>query len=120
MCKVYTGYCGTSEIEHGLCTCTVDNPLAKAPYRRTNHALSPTCTTIHRYPIFSARYSILCKVYTGYHGTSGIEHGLCACTVDNRLAKARGLSLRTGAQTMLYLSLVPQSTDTQSLAEDTQ
>ena len=31
--------------------------------------------------------------------------GLCTCTVDNPLAKARGLSLRTGAQTMLYLSL---------------
>ena len=44
------------------------------------------------------------KVYTGYHGTSEIEHGLCACTVDNPLAKALGLSLRTGAQTMLYLS----------------
>ena len=50
MCKVYTGYCGTSEIEHGLCACTVDNPRAKAssgiisPYRRTNHALSLTCT----------------------------------------------------------------------------
>ena len=47
----------------------------------------------------------MCKVYTGYCGTSEIEHGLCACTVDNPLAKARGLSLRTGAQTMLYLSL---------------
>ena len=46
----------------------------------------------------------MCKVYTGYCGTSEIEHGLCACTVDNPLAKARGLSLRTGAQTMLYLS----------------
>ena len=31
----------------------------------------------------------MCKVYTGYHGTSEIEHGLCACTVDNPLAKAR-------------------------------
>ena len=41
----------------------------------------------------------MCKVCTGYHGTSEIEHGLCACTVDNPLAKARGLSLRTGAQT---------------------
>ena len=51
------------------------------------------------------RYSVLCKVYTRYCGTSVIEHGLCACTVDNPLAKARGLSLRTGAQTMLYLSL---------------
>ena len=48
----------------------------------------------------------MCKVYTGYCGTSEIEHGLCACMVDNPLAKARGLSLRTGAQTMLYLSLV--------------
>ena len=28
MCKVYTGYRSTSEIEHGLCACTVDNPLA--------------------------------------------------------------------------------------------
>ena len=46
----------------------------------------------------------MCKVYTDYCGTSEIEHGLCACTVDNLLAKARGLSLRKGAQTMLYLS----------------
>ena len=65
-----------------------------------------TCTTIHRYPIFSTRYSVTCNVYNGYHGTSEIEHGLCACTVDNPLAKARRLSLRTGAQTMLYLSLM--------------
>ena len=43
----------------------------------------------------------MCKVYSGYHGTSEIEHGLCT----SPLAKARGLSLRTGAQTMLYLSL---------------
>ena len=49
----------------------------------------------------------MCKVYTGYCGTSEIEHGLCACTVDNPLAKARGLSLRTGAQPMLYLPLMP-------------
>ena len=42
MCKDYTGYCGTSEIEHGLCASTVDNPLAKA--RGTNHALSLTCS----------------------------------------------------------------------------
>ena len=48
----------------------------------------------------------MCKVYTGYRGTSEIEHGLCVCTVANPLAKARGLSLRTGAQTMLYLSLI--------------
>ena len=46
----------------------------------------------------------MCQVSTGYHGTSEIEHGLCACAVDNPLAKARGLSLRTSAQTTFYLS----------------
>ena len=35
-----------------------------------------------------------------------MEHGLCARTVNVPLAKAWGLSLRTGAQTMLYLSLI--------------
>ena len=63
-----------------------------------------SCIIIHTYPIFRMRYSVMCKVYPGYHDTSEIEHGLCVCTVDNPLAKARGLSLRTGAQTMLYLS----------------
>ena len=58
------------------------------------------CATIHG----STRYLVMCKVYTGYHGTSEIEHGLCTCTVDNSLAKTRGLSLRTGTQTMLYLT----------------
>ena len=62
------------------------------------------CTKIHRNPIFSTRYSVMRAVYTGYHGTSETELGLYSCTVDNPLAKARGLSLRTGAQTMLYLS----------------
>ena len=62
-----------------------------------------SCTTFHRYPILSTRYSVMCKVYTGDCGTSETEHGLCACTVDNPLAKARGLSLRTCAQPMLYL-----------------
>ena len=73
---------------------------------RAVHSVYRACTTIPRYPIFNTRYSVMCKVYTEYNGTSEIEHGLCACTVFNPLAKARGLSLRTGAQTMLYLSLV--------------
>ena len=30
MCKVYTGYCGISEIEHGLCAGTVDNLSVQA------------------------------------------------------------------------------------------
>ena len=46
MCKVYTGYHGTNEIQHGLCACAVDNPLAKAPYRRTNNALFLTCVQL--------------------------------------------------------------------------
>ena len=41
------------------------------------------------YQILSMRYSVMCKVYTEYHGTSEIEHGLCTCTADNPLAKAR-------------------------------
>ena len=60
---------------------------------------------IHRFPVLSTRCSVMCKVYTGYHDTSEMENDLCACVVDNPLAKARGLSLRTGAQTVLYLSL---------------
>ena len=47
----------------------------------------------------------MCKVYTGYCVTNEIKHGFCACTFDNPLAKARGLPIRTGAQTVLYLSL---------------
>ena len=54
------------------------------------------------------------KVYTGYHGTPEIEHGMCACTVDNPLAKARGLSLRIGAHTMLYLSLIEKAVPKQA------
>ena len=69
-------------------------------------SIGGSCTTFHRYPIFNMRYSVMCKVYTGYCGTSEIEHGLCACTVDNPLAKARVLSLRTGTQPMLYLPLI--------------
>ena len=38
---------------------------------------------VHRYPIFSTRYPVMCKVYTEYHDTSEIKHGLCACTADN-------------------------------------
>ena len=53
----------------------------------------------------------MCKVYIGYCVTSEIEHGLCACTTDNPLAKARGLSLRTGAQPMLYHPLIPMNCD---------
>ena len=79
-----------------------------------------TCTTFYRYPIFSTRYSVMCKVYTSYCGTSEIEHGLCACTVDNPLAKARGLSLRTGAQPMLYLPLNARIILTQMLSKSIQ
>ena len=33
--------------------------------------------------IFSTRYPVMCKVYTGYLSTSKTEHGLSACMVDN-------------------------------------
>ena len=67
---------------------------------RYSKSLSPTASTTnrlrenvtflyHRYPIFSARLSVTCKSYTRYQGASEIERGLCACTVDNPLAKAR-------------------------------
>ena len=103
MCKVYTGYCGTSEIEHGLCACTEAKARGLSLRTGAQTMLYLTCTTIHRYPSLSQRYSVFCKAYTGLCGTSEIEHGSCACTVDNPFTKARGLSLRTGAQTMLYL-----------------
>ena len=38
------------------------------------------------------------------HDTSEIEHGVSACTVGSPLIKAPGLYLRTGGQTLLYLS----------------
>ena len=61
--------------------------------------------------IFSTRYLVTCKIYTGYHGVCEVELDLSACTVDNPLAKARGLSLRTDVQTMLYLLFImPPST----------
>ena len=47
----------------------------------------------------------MCMVYTRYHGTSEIYHGMWACTIDNSLAKACGLPLRLGTQNMLYFSL---------------
>ena len=74
------------------------------------------CTTIHRYPIFSTRYSVMGKIYTRYQNTSEIEHGLCAYVVDNPLTTARGVSLRTGAQTNLPLTGRPiEHTDQESL-----
>ena len=42
-----------------------------------NEVVNIHCTIIHRYQIFSPRYSVVCKVYTGYHGASEKEHGLC-------------------------------------------
>ena len=62
--------------------------LHKIFFKHHYQTYSP-CTTFHRYQIFSTRSSVICKVYIGYHGTSEIEHGLCACTVDNPPAKAR-------------------------------
>ena len=48
----------------------------------------------------------LFKVYTGYRGTSEIEHGLCACTVDNPSLKF-GDYLSVQAHKPCSISLVP-------------
>ena len=58
----------------------------------------------HSPQTFSTTYPLTWKVYTEYYDIRELEHGSSACTVDNPLAKARGLFLRTGRQTMLYLS----------------
>ena len=93
---------------HFLCL-VLSQPMGKKNFPaplNIEQTLSHSCTTIYRYPNFSTRYSVMCKVYTGYHGTSEIEHDLCACTVNNPLAKAWEFSVRTGAQSMLYMYLV--------------
>ena len=48
----------------------------------------------------------MCKVYIGYCGTNEIEHGLCAKTVDNPRAKARGLSPRKKVKVKVSHSLI--------------
>ena len=64
---------------------TESDQAVRAVHTCNSWLLLFSCTTIHRYLLFSTRYSVMCKVYTGYHGTSEIEHGLCVCTVDNPL-----------------------------------
>ena len=48
--------------------------------------------------IFSTRYRVTLKVYTGYHAKSKTEPVCPPVFVDNPLGKARGLSLRTDGQ----------------------
>ena len=50
---------------------------------------------------FSTKYFILNKVYTYEGGIKQLFHGLYTCTGKNSLAKARGLSPRTGGQTVV-------------------
>ena len=78
--------------------CPVDNPLADArelSLRTGAQTLSLTCITIHRYPAFSTRYSVMCKVYTRYryHGTSETEHGFSSLwSIIHSLVLVRYLS----------------------------
>ena len=51
----------------------------------------------------STKYVVLSKVYTNEGGVKLLNRGLSACTGDNPLAKARGLSPRTGGQNMVRL-----------------
>ena len=50
---------------------------------------------------YSVKKFILSKVYTDEGGVKYLYPDLSACTGDNPLAKARGLSPRTGGQTMV-------------------
>ena len=50
---------------------------------------------------FSTKYFILSKVYTDESGIKYLYCSLSACTGDNPLAKARGLSPRKSGQTMV-------------------
>ena len=66
--------------------------------------VNPNCTTFNRYPIFSTRYSVTCKVFAGYCGTSEIEHGLCVCTVDYPLVYLKTESLKKIAEQFIRSS----------------
>ena len=54
-----------------LTICAVDlSSTVESSRVDENLIVTITCTTIYRYPIFSTKYSVMCKVYTGYCGTS--------------------------------------------------
>ena len=61
MCKVYTGYYGTSEIEHGSCACTVDNPELKLGDYLSVQADKP-CSISHLTRVIAGLSSLVRKL----------------------------------------------------------
>ena len=57
--------------------------------------------TISSVWFLSTKYFILSKFYTDEGGMIYLYHGLSACTEDNPHSTARGLSPRTGGQTVV-------------------
>ena len=53
-------------------------------------------------PMLYIKYLAIHKVQMHAGARRKLLYGLCICTSDNPLAKARGLSSRTDAQTMQY------------------
>ena len=67
MCKIYTEYHDTREIEHGLCACTVDNPLAKA--------LSRTCSSrVYRSVVEGAAGFLLVQACSSHQAVGYYDH----------------------------------------------
>ena len=49
----------------------------------------------------SRKYLVMCKIHTDVGGIKKVIQYLPTCTLDNPLAKARGLSPRIGGQAMV-------------------
>ena len=65
-----------------------------------SHVLKPPLPEM---VIFSMKNFMLSKVFTDKDGIKKLFNNLSACVGDNPLAKAIGLSPRTGRQTMVYV-----------------
>ena len=57
--------------------------------------------TISSVWFLSTKYFILSKFYTDEGGMINLHHGLSGCTIDNPRSTVRGLSPRTGGQTVV-------------------
>ena len=68
--------------------------------------LTPVISHLLQSVNFSMKYFANCEVYTGECGIQKLYHSLSACTVDNPLAKACGLSPRTCAHYYVSRNLI--------------
>ena len=82
--------------------------FTKQAFVLTEKSLKLSCTEckifiyhVSKIPNFSMKYFIFSKVYSVLDGIKKLYHCLSACARDDPLAKVRGLSPRTGGQTMV-------------------